>query len=79
MSVVIVCHAEDCPRRKHRDFPMKPIDETYQHVIYECVTCGNVRAISKTHCGGTLGAGRREDVPATRYWAVGHARQGEGV
>ncbi len=69
---VIVCHGEDCPRRLNRQYPMKPVDETYRHVTYQCQTCLNVRAVGKDKVGGTIGAGRREDQPALRV-------QGRGI
>lgn len=50
---------------------MKPIDETTRHWIFQCQTCENLRTVDKFRAGGTIGAGRREDVPPKKYLGVG--------
>ena len=67
-SLVIICHCEDCPRKGQA---MKVMDETERHWVFRCVTCENLRTVDKFRAGGTIGAGRREDVPPRKWIGAG--------
>ena len=68
MSLTVVCHCEDCPRK---GLAMTVQDETHRHWIFRCQVCENWRTVDKFRAGGTIGAGRREDQPATQYQGRG--------
>lgn len=65
--MTIVCRCDECPARFNRDKPMRTIDETFRHWVFKCMTCHNLRTVDKFRAGGTIGAGRREDVPVAKY------------
>ena len=68
MSLTIICHCEDCPRKGKA---MKVMDETERHWVFRCMTCENLRTVDKFRAGGTIGAGRREDVPPRKWIGAG--------
>lgn len=67
----IVCILEDCPAYRKSDKPMKCVDETETHQIFSCVVCERRRPIPKSIVGGTIGQGRRDDVPPKTLWSTG--------
>ena len=70
-SSIIICRVDECPAKFNRDKPMKVLDETFNHWVFQCQTCLNLRTVSKDRVGGTRMSGRREDVPPRKWIGAG--------